>query len=73
MYILDLALKTDLDLLKQETVSGSGISWTICKSASHSIQITTPAPTAQFLQDECRFYSPTVTNKQNFEIFIVDM
>jgi len=32
-------------LLKQETVSGSGISWAICKSASHSCrQITTPAP-----------------------------
>jgi len=30
-------------LLKQETVSGSGISWTICKSAPHSRQITTPA------------------------------
>jgi len=32
-------------LLKQETVSGSGICWTICKSASRSRQITTPAPT----------------------------
>ena len=31
-------------LLKQETVSGSGISWTICKSARCSRQITTPAP-----------------------------
>ena len=31
-------------LLKQETVSGSGISWSICKSAPHSRQITTPAP-----------------------------
>ena len=31
-------------LLKQETVSGSGISCTICKSASRSRQITTPAP-----------------------------
>jgi len=31
-------------LMKQETVSGSGISWTICKSAPHSRQITTPAP-----------------------------
>ena len=31
-------------LLKQETVSGSGISWYICKSAPHSRQITTPAP-----------------------------
>ena len=30
--------------LKQETVSGSGISWDICKSAPHSRQITTPAP-----------------------------
>ena len=26
------------------TVSGSGISWAICKSAPHSRQITTPAP-----------------------------
>ena len=31
-------------LLKQETVSGSGISWGICKSAPHSRQITMPAP-----------------------------
>ena len=31
-------------LLKQETVSGSGISWAICKSATCSRQITTPAP-----------------------------
>ena len=31
-------------LLKQETVSGSGISCAICKSAPRSRQITTPAP-----------------------------
>jgi len=31
-------------LLKQETVSGSGISWAICMSAPSSRQITTPAP-----------------------------
>ena len=31
-------------LLKQETVSGSGISWAICKSAPRSRQIATPAP-----------------------------
>ena len=31
-------------LLKQETVSGSGISWAICRSAPSSRQITTPAP-----------------------------
>ena len=31
-------------LLKQETVSGSGISWAKCKSATSSRQITMPAP-----------------------------
>jgi len=31
-------------LLKQETVSGSGISWATCKSALRPIQITMPAP-----------------------------
>ena len=31
-------------LLKQETVSGSGIRWAICKSAPRSRQLTTPAP-----------------------------
>jgi len=36
--------KTNLDLLEQEIMSGSGISCTICKSAPHSRQITMPAP-----------------------------
>jgi len=31
-------------LLKQETVSGSGITWAICKSAPRPRQITTPSP-----------------------------
>ena len=31
-------------LLKQDTVSGSGISWAICKSALRCRQITTPSP-----------------------------
>ena len=31
-------------LLKQETMSGSGISWAVCKSAPRSRQITMPAP-----------------------------
>jgi len=31
-------------LLKQETASGSGISWDICKSAPRSRQMTTTAP-----------------------------
>jgi len=45
-------------LLKQETVSGSGISWTICKSSPRSRQITTPAPTAQFFTVRMPFRSP---------------
>jgi len=36
--------KTIWILLKQETVSGSGISWAVCKSAASSRQITMPAP-----------------------------
>ena len=39
-------------LLNQDTVSGSGISWAICKSASRSRQITMPAP------HHSVFYSP---------------
>ena len=45
-------------LLKQETASGSGISWAICKSAHRSRQITTPA-NAQFLQAGCLSCRPT--------------
>jgi len=36
--------KTIWILLKQERVSGSGISWAICKSAPRSRQMTTLAP-----------------------------
>ena len=36
--------KTNLDLLKQEIMCGSGISWAICKSAPCSRQMTMPAP-----------------------------
>ena len=46
-------------LLKQETVSGSGISWTICKSAPRSRQITTPALHQSFLQTGCPSCHPT--------------
>jgi len=38
--------------LKQEIVSGRGISWAICKSAPRCRQITMPAPTTLF------FYRP---------------
>jgi len=40
-------------LLKHETVGGSGISSTICKSAPRSRQITTPAP-----HPPLSFYTP---------------
>jgi len=47
-------------LLKLETVSGSGISWAICKPASHSRQITMPAPHhSVFLQAGCSSCRPT--------------
>ena len=39
-------------LLEQETVSGCGVSWAICKSAPRSRQITMPAP------NHCVFYRP---------------
>jgi len=51
-------------LLKQETVSGSGISWAICKSAPRSRQITMPAPHhSSFLQAGCPSYRPTNSDK----------
>ena len=47
-------------LLKQETVSGSGISWDIRKSATRSRQITTPTPHHWvFLQAGCLSCCPT--------------
>ena len=47
-------------LLKQETVSGSGMSWAICKSAPRSRQINTPAPHhSVFLQARCPSCCPT--------------
>ena len=47
-------------LLKQESVSGGGISWAICKSAPCSRQITTTAPHhSVFLQAWCPSCQPT--------------
>ena len=45
-------------LLKQETVSGSGISWATCKSAPHSRQIPHQHPTAQFFIGRMPFLPP---------------
>ena len=50
--------KTNLSL-KQETVSGSGISWAICKSTSCSRQITMPVPHySVFFTGRMPFLSP---------------
>ena len=47
-------------LLKQDTVSGSGISWAICNSAPRSRQITMPVPhRSVFLQARCPSCHPT--------------
>ena len=47
--------KTNLELLKHVTASGSGISWATCKSAPRFRQITTSAPhySEFFLQAVC--------------------
>ena len=48
---------------KQETVSGSGISWAICKSALRSRQIATCTPPLSFLHAGCPSCRPTNTVK----------
>jgi len=50
-------------LLKQETVSGSGISWAICKSAHRSRETTTPAPNSSvfYRPDALPAAQPTVS------------
>jgi len=51
-------------LLKQETVSGSGISWAICKSAPCSRPITTPAcHHSVFLTGQMPFLSPNLQHQ----------
>ena len=51
-------------LLKQETVSGSGISWAISKSAPRSRQITMPAPhhSVFYRTDALPATQPTASN-----------
>ena len=45
-------------LLKQETVSGSGISWATCKSASRSRQITMPVTRHSVFMGRMPFLPP---------------
>ena len=59
-------------LLKQETVSGSGISWAIYKSAPCSRQITTPAPhhSVFYRPDALPAAQPTVSKHWGHTILI---
>ena len=50
-------VKTNLDLLEQEIVSGSGICWAICKSAPHPRQ-PRQHPTTQFFTGRMPFLPP---------------
>jgi len=45
-------------LLKKDTVSGSGISWAVCKSAPRPRQITTPAPHHSVFTGQMPFLPP---------------
>ena len=49
--------KTNLDLLEQEIVSGSGICWAICKSAPHP-RLPRQHPTTQFFTGWMPFLPP---------------
>jgi len=53
-------------LLKQETESGSGISWAICKSAPRSRQTTTPAPHHSVFSGQMLFLPP-IQQRQSTE------
>ena len=50
-------VKTNLDLLEQEIVSGSGICWDICKSAPHPRQLR-QHPTTQCFTGRMPFLPP---------------
>jgi len=50
-------VKTNLDLLEQEIVSGSGICWAICKSEPHPRQ-PRQHPTTQFFTGGMPFLTP---------------
>jgi len=54
--------KANLDFLQQEIVSGSGISWAICKSAHSPRQMTMPAPHHSVFTGRMPFLPP---NQQN--------
>jgi len=60
-------------ILEQETVSGSGISWVICKSAPCSGQTTMPAPhhSAFYRPDALPVAQPTESKHWRHEISLL--
>ena len=58
--------------LKQETVSGSDISWAICKSAPCSRETTTPAPHHSFFTGRMPFLPPN-QQRQSTEGIIINI
>ena len=60
-------VKTNLDLLKQEIVSGSGICWAICESAPHAYNHANTPPLS-FLQAGCPSWRPTNSVKALKEV-----
>ena len=58
--------------MKQETVSGSGISWAICKSAPRPRQISTPASNHSFFTGQMSFLPSNEIHKFHNELWIYD-
>jgi len=58
-------------LLKQETVSGSGISWAICKSARRFRQITTRATHHSVFYRRVRFLPPDQQRQSTEDMQVV--
>ena len=56
--------------LKQETVSGSGTSWAVCKSAPRSRQITMPATNHSVFYRRMPFLPP---NQQRQKVTVIEL
>jgi len=56
-------------LLKQDTASGSGMRWAICKSAAHSRQITMPVPRRMLFLSPNQQRQSTEANSVNIDKF----
>jgi len=69
--------KTNLDLLEQNIVSGSGISWAICKCAPRPTQVTSNMPASHpplsFLQAGCPSCRPTNSVKALKQMAVTSM